>query len=276
MPAFICETCGSQFTPSDAPPPSCPICEDERQFVPPGGQRWTTLEALARRHFNCYQQHEPGLIGVGTVPKFSIGQRAFILRAPEGNILWDCIPFIDAATIEIVKALGGLAGIAISHPHYYATMVEWSRAFGGAPIHLHAADRQWIMRPDPVIKLWEGDTLPLARGVTLIRCGGHFAGGTVLHWAAGGEGRGALLSGDIVQLIPDRKYVSFMRSYPNIIPLSAPAVARIGAMLEPWSFDVVYGAFFDRVIPRDGKEVVKRSVKRYIAIIEGDGTAEQV
>ena len=68
MPAFICETCGSQFTPSDAPPRSCPICEDERQFVPPGGQRWTTLEALARRHFNCYQQHESGLIGVGRPP----------------------------------------------------------------------------------------------------------------------------------------------------------------------------------------------------------------
>jgi len=155
-------------------------------------------------------------------------------------------------------------------------MVEWSRAFGGVPIHLHAADRQWIMRPDPAIKLWEGDTLPLARGITLIRCGGHFAGGTVLHWAAGGEGRGALLSGDIVQLIPDRKYVSFMRSYPNIIPLSAPAVARIGAMLEPWPFDVIYGAFFDRVIPRGGKDAVRRSVKRYIAIVEGDGTAEQV
>ena len=276
MPAFICETCGSQFTPSDAPPRSCPICEDERQFVPPGGQRWTTLDALARRHFNCYQQHESGLIGVGTVPKFSIGQRALIVRAPEGNILWDCIPFIDAATVEIVKGLGGLAGIAISHPHYYATMVEWSRAFGGVPIHLHAADRQWIMRSDPAIKLWEGDTLPLAREMTLIRCGGHFAGGTVLHWAAGGEGRGALLSGDIVQLIPDRKYVSFMRSYPNIIPLSAPAVARIGAMLEPWPFEVIYGAFFDRVIPRGGKDAVRRSGKRYIAIIEGDGTAEQV
>jgi len=269
MPAFICETCGSQFTPSDAPPRSCPICEDERQFVPAGGQRWTTLDALARRHFNCYQQHESGLIGVGTVPKFSIGPRALILRAGEGNILWDCIPFIDAATVEIVKGLGGLSGIAISHPHYYATMVEWSRAFGGVPIHLHAADRQWIMRPDPAIKLWEGDTLPLAREITLIRCGGHFAGGTVLHWAAGGEGRGALLSGDIVQLIPDRKYVSFMRSYPNIIPLSAPAVARIGAVLEPWPFDVIYGAFFDRVIARGGKDAVRRSVKRYIAIYRG-------
>lgn len=275
MPAFLCETCGSQFTPSDEPPPACPICQDERQFVPPGGQKWTTLDALMRRHFNCYRRHEPGVIGIGTEPKFSIGQRALLLRTPDGNILWDCIPFIDPATIEIVQGLGGLAAIAISHPHYYSTMVEWSHAFGGVPIHLHAADRQWIMRPDPVIKLWDGDTLPLADGVTLIRCGGHFAGGTVLHWASGGEGRGALLSGDIVQLIPDRNYVSFMRSYPNIIPLSAPAVERIGAMLEPFAFDVIYGAFFDRVIPRGGKDAVRRSVERYVAVITGDGTAEQ-
>jgi hypothetical protein len=275
MPAFICATCGSQFTPSQAPPPSCPICEDERQYVPPGGQKWTTLDELAPRHFNCYQQYEPGLIGVGTVPEFAIGQRALILRAADGNILWDCISFIDAATIELVKGLGGLAAIAISHPHYYSTMVEWSRAFGGIPIYLPAADRQWIMRPNPVIKLWEGDTLQLAPGITLIRCGGHFAGGSVLHWAGGGEGRGALLSGDIVQLIPDRKHVSFMRSYPNLIPLSAPAVARIGAMLEPFAFDVIYGAWFDRVIPRGGKDAVTRSIARYIAMVQGDGTAEQ-
>ena len=275
MPAFICETCGSQFTPSPEPPASCPICGDERQYVPPGGQNWTTLDELARAHFNCYQQHEPGLIGVGTVPEFAIGQRALILCAPGGNILWDCISFIDAATIELVKGLGGLSAIAISHPHYYSSMVEWSRAFGGITIHLHAADRQWIMRNDPAIKLWDGDTLPLGGGITLIRCGGHFAGGTVLHWAAGGEGRGALLSGDIVQLIPDRKHVSFMRSYPNLIPLSAPAVARIGAILEPFAFDVIYGAWFDRVIPRGGKDAVKRSIARYIAMIQGDGTAEQ-
>ena len=96
----------------------------------------------------------------------------------------------------------------------------------------------------------------------------------MLHWESGGEGRGALLPGDIVQAIPDRNYVSFMRSYPNLVPLSAAAVARIGSMLEPFSFDVIYGAFFDRVVLRAGKEAVKRSVARYIAIIESDGTGE--
>jgi hypothetical protein len=274
MPAFICETCGSQFSPSDQPPAACPICDDERQFVLPSGQKWTTLDALKRRYFNCFHEYEPGLIGIGTVPQFAIGQRALLVRTPAGNVLWDCIAFIDAATIEIVKALGGLVGIAISHPHYYTTMVEWSRAFGDVPIHLHVGDKQWVMRPDPAVKLWDGDTLSIASGLTLIRCGGHFAGGTVLHWAAGAGGHGALLVGDIVQVIPDRNWVSFMRSYPNMVPLSAPAVMRIGTMLEPFPFEVIHGAWFDRSVVHGGKDAVKRSIARYVKAIQGDGTAE--
>src|SRR5215472_11085580 len=223
MPSFICVTCGTQFTPCDKAPERCPICDEPRQFLPPSGQAWTTLEALGRGHCNAFREHEPNLIGIGTVPVFAIGQRALLVMTEQGNILWDCISLIDAATIALVKGLGGLVGIAISHPHYYSSMVEWAHAFD-APIHLHAADRQWVMRPDASIKFWDGDALTLGEGVTLLRCGGHFPGGTVLHWAQGGGGRGALLSGDIVQVIPDRKFVTFMRSYPNMIPLSAPAV----------------------------------------------------
>jgi hypothetical protein len=61
------------------------------------------------------------------------------------------------------------------------------------------------MRPDKAIVSWEGETRTLAEGLTLIRCGGHFEGGTVLHWAGGAEGRGALLSGDIIQVVPEGK-----------------------------------------------------------------------
>ena len=273
MPAFICNTCGTQFSPSEREPERCPICDEERQYVPSSGQTWTTNEALARSRTNTFRQHEPGLIGIGTVPAFAIGQRALLLKTDRGNVLWDCISLIDAATADIVKGLGGLCGIAISHPHYYGSMVEWAHAFK-APIHLHADDRQWVMRPDPAIKFWDGDTLLLARGVTLIRCGGHFAGGTVLHWAQGVGGRGALLSGDIVQVLPNRNFVSFMRSYPNFFPLSAPAVERIGTQLKPYPFEIVYGAWFDRIVPHDGKAIVERSVTRYLAAIRGDGAAE--
>jgi hypothetical protein len=273
MTAFICSTCGSQFAPSESAPPSCPICDDDRQYVPASGQAWTTHEALARSHFNCFRQHGRDLIGIGTMPAFAIGQRALLIRTARGNVLWDCISLLDEATIGIVKALGGLIGIAISHPHYYAAMVEWAHAFG-APIHLHAGDQQWVMRPDAAINFWDGDTLELADGVTLIRCGGHFAGGTVLHWAQGAAGRGALLSGDIVQVLPNRNFVSFMRSYPNFFPMSAPAVERIGTLLEPYPFEIIYGAWFDRIVPRDGKAIVKRCVANYVAAIRGDGSAE--
>jgi hypothetical protein len=269
MDAFICTACGMQYAPSSSPPPHCAICEEERQYVPPGGQTWTTPARLAAGHFNSYRQYEPGIIGIGTQPTFAIGQRALLVRTAAGNVLWDCIAMLDPATIALIEGLGGLKAIGISHPHFYTTMVEWSRAFGGVPIHLHAGDQQWIMRPDPAIKLWTGETLKLFPDVTLIRCGGHFAGGSVLHWAKGADGRGVLCASDIATVTMDRKFLTFMRSYPNLIPLSANQVSAIAAALEPFAFDTVYGHYFDRVIPTGGKEILAISVKRYVEAISG-------
>jgi hypothetical protein len=267
MAPFICTACGTQYPPSETPPPRCTICEDDRQYVPPAGQTWTTLPALAAGHFNCYRQYEPGVIGIGALPHFAIGQRALLVCTPHGNVLWDTIAMLDAATVTLINGLGGLAAIGISHPHFYTTMIEWSRAFGDVPIHLHAADRGWIVRPDPAIKLWDGGTLALVPGVTLIRCGGHFPGGTVLHWAGGADGRGVLCSSDMCTVTMDRKFLSFMHSYPNLIPLSAKEVSGIAAALEPFAFDRIYGHYFDRVIPTGAKTVLKISVDRYLRAI---------
>ena len=90
--------------------------------------------------------------------------------------------------------------------------------------------------------------IALGHGLTLIRCGGHFAGAQVLHWAGGADGRGALLAGDILQVVQDRRYVSFMYSYPNFIPLPAATVRRIVALLEPYAFERIYGAWLARVV----------------------------
>ncbi len=183
-------------------------------------------------------------------------------------MLWDCISLLDDEIVNYVNGLGDLAAIAISHPHYYSSMVEWSRAFGGAPIHLHTDDRSWVMRPDG-IAFWEGETRELLPGLTLVRCGGHFAGGTVLHWADGHDGRGLLLSGDIVQVVSDRRFVSFMYSYPNLIPLPAATVQRIATTLEPYAFERIYGAWFETVVQRDGAAALRRSAERYVAALEG-------
>jgi hypothetical protein len=269
MDGFICTACGTQYAPSSGATAQCVICEEERQYVPPGGQTWTTPAALAARHFNSYRQYEPGVIGIGTQPSFAIGQRALLICTPDGNVLWDCISMLDPATITLIKGLGGLRAIGISHPHFYTTMVDWSRAFGGVPIHLHADDQRWIMRPDPSVHLWNGETRKLLPDVTLIRCGGHFPGGTVLHWAKGAGGRGVLCSSDIATVTTDRKFLSFMRSYPNLIPLSAKTVTGIAAALEPFPFDTIYGHYFDRVIRTGAKQILDLSVKRYVAAISG-------
>ncbi len=173
MAAFICTACGAQYPPSQTPPDACLICTDERQFVPASGQSWTTLERLRDAHSNRFRRLAAGLTTIETTPTFGIGQRAILARTPAGNALWDCLALIDDATVDVLKGLGGVAGIAISHPHYYTTMVEWSRALGGVPIHLHAADREWVTRADPAVQFWEGDAKPIGSGLTLVRLGGH-------------------------------------------------------------------------------------------------------
>ncbi|MDX1520791.1 MAG: MBL fold metallo-hydrolase [Anaerolineae bacterium] len=268
MTNYICQTCGTQFSEIAVPPDHCPICEDERQYIGHQGQQWTTLDDLQKTHHNVIREVEPNLTGIGTDPRFAIGQRALLVQTPEGNLLWDCITLLDDPTIAVVKALGGIDAIAISHPHYYSAMVEWSRAFD-APILLHAADRQWVMRPDPAIEFWEGETKSLWAGLSLIRGGGHFEGGTMLHWPAGAKGQGALLTGDIIQVVSDRRFVSFMYSYPNLIPLPAAKVNQVVAAVEPYRFDRIYGAWWDTIVKEDAKAAVRRSAARYVAAIEG-------
>ena len=270
MPHFICTTCGTQYGESAAAPETCPVCEDARQFTPVTGQGWTTLERMRLTHVNAFRRYEPGLFGIGTFPHFAIGQRALLLRTPGGNVLWDCISLLDDATVEIVQAFGGLAAIAVSHPHFYTTMAEWAHAFA-APVYVHAADRRWVMRPDAAIRFWEGETKELLPGVTLIRAGGHFPGATVLHWKDGAAGRGVLLSADIAQVARDRKSVSFLWSYPNMIPLPQSVVERIAGRIARFPFDAVYGIFWDLVIPKDGSAIVARSAERYIRAITGEG-----
>jgi hypothetical protein len=266
MENFICVQCGTQFSETVEPPLHCPICEDERQFVRHSGQEWTTLNRLTTDHRNRFEEEAPRLLGIGTEPEFAIGQRALLVQSPAGNLLWDCITLLDNRTIAEINARGGIRAIAISHPHYYTTMIEWAERFD-AQIFLHTGDHEWVMRKSPRIQFWEGTTLPLWDSLTLINCGGHFEGGTVLHWPAASRGRGrkgALLTGDIIQVVQDRRCVSFMRSYPNLIPLGSAAIHRILERIEPFAFDQIYGAWWKANVLSNAKEAVQRSARRYL------------
>ncbi|MEP9380132.1 MBL fold metallo-hydrolase [Aquabacter sp. CN5-332] len=268
MAFFVCTGCGTQYPKSEMPPSHCTICEDEREATPSTGQRWTTLPALRQTHFNGWRRYEPDLFGIGMFPAFGIGQRALLVRTPTGNVLWDCVTLLDEATVDLIRSLGGIDAIAISHPHYYSSMVEWAHAFD-APVWLHEGDRDWIMRPDPAICLWAGHTHELKPGLTLINIPGHFDGATVAHWAAGADGLGALLSADIVNVNRDRKSVSFMRSFSNFIPLSPADVQIARDQLTPFAFDRLYSAWWNLTITSEGKQAIANSEARYIDRVRG-------
>lgn len=264
---WICLACGTQYPASPHPPSACQICLDSRQYVGWNGQKWTTPDFLAQTHTNSITEEEPGLYAIHTQPDFAIGQRAFLIQTPKGNILWDCVALLDEATKAAIRQLGGIAAIAISHPHYYTTMIEWSEAFNNAPIFLHELDRKWVMRPSPAIHFWSGSTKRILEESTLIHTGGHFAGFQVLHWPAAKDGKSILLAGDQPEVCMDRRWVTFMYSYPNYIPLNRSAVTNIVTALDPFSFERLYAAFPGRILSQNAKEIVKRSADRYIRAI---------
>ncbi|HET9827380.1 MAG TPA: hydrolase [Nocardioidaceae bacterium] len=271
MTTWICGTCGVQYPDTEQPPRGCPICSDERQYVGWDGQRWTSMPELARDHVNDVREEEPDLIGLGVTPSFGIGQRALLVCTPAGNVLWDCVSLLDGPARERIAGLGGITAIAMSHPHFYGANVEIADAFD-ARVLIPNADRSWVQRLSPRIEYFEERIEPVP-GVTVARIGGHFDGAAVLHWPAGSEGRGALLTGDTITVVQDRGWVSFMWSYPNLIPLDPATIEDIARRVERFQFNRIYGGWWGRVVVHDGAAVVRRSADRYLARLRGERPA---
>ncbi len=272
---WICRTCAVEHA---TRPDVCAICADERQWVPATGQEWTTLSELAAEGLAVeVTELEPDLLALHATPKVGIGQQAKVVRTAAGALLWDPLGFVDDAGVAAVAeaAGGGDLLIAASHPHMFGVQVEWSRRLSAAtgrdvPVLVSEADAVWVARPDAVLETWapgptgEREVLP---GVVLSQPGGHFPGSAVVHWT-GADGRGVLLSGDTIFANPDRT-ASFMRSYPNRIPLSGAVVTRVAKHVARRPFDRLYNNF-DGVIPADAREVVLRSAERHAAWVRGD------
>ncbi len=268
MNKHICKTCGTQFANSEHAPDHCPICEDDRQYVGWKGQRWTTHEALTETYKQRLEDDE-GVFGLGVTPDLAIDQRALLLPTDAGNIMWESLSLVTDEAVEAINRRGGLDRIIISHPHFYASMGEWSDAFGGIPIMIHEADRQWVQRPHPSINFWTGNELVLSESVTLMRAGGHFPGSTVLHWADGPREGGALFSGDTPQVAWDRRHVSFMYSYPNMVPMRTSDVIAMRERLAKLQFEDVFGYTWGLNIIGGGREAVDASFERYLAAVNG-------
>lgn len=174
---------------------------------------------------------ERQLISIQTVPQVAIDQRALLCVSPQGNLLWDCITYLDADTVETVKSYGRLDAIVISHPHYFSTCLHWAEAFG-CPVHLAAEDEKWIMRRSEDVGkmvIWSGPRKEFCgfegndAEFVCVKTGGHFPGSSVLYWPAARK----LLVADTMFVVPSGVYhvdrpvgtasFSFMWSYPNLV-----------------------------------------------------------
>lgn len=264
---LICATCAVE---RDEPMPDlCPICADERQYVPDDGQRWLTLDELrSAGQQTVLEQNEPGLMALSTDPKVGIGQTSQLVVTPQGSLLWDPVGYLDDEVVGSVLEHGPVMAIAASHPHMFGVQVEWSRRLGNVPVLVAEADSQWLGRNDPNVSFWSG-TVSIAEGLALHQAGGHFPGSAVAHWAAGADGKGVLLTGDSIFPNPDRRTVAFMRSYPNRLPLSGAVALRIAARLEGLEFDRIYGNF-NNVIHSGAKNALRDSAQRHAAWTRGD------
>jgi hypothetical protein len=263
---WICATCGVETAESPTAPEICEICSDERQWVPAAGQAWTTLEELeASGTTTSWVEVEPGLYGLTADPKVGIGQQTMVVDTGDGVVVFDPLGYVDAAAIDHIRDLGVVRAVAASHPHMYGCQTAWAEALD-APVVLNSHDAEWCRRRDRVTFFDESYELGL--NLTLHRVGGHFRGQTVAEWRTGNSGAGVLLAGDAVVPNPDRRTVTFLRSYPNRLPLSGTVVRRIAALLDGLHFDRLYSNFGDAV-PSDAKAVISYSAERYAAWSDG-------
>lgn len=270
MSSWICNTCATEYPAADHAPKSCAICEDERQWVPPCGQQWTRRDALTKTHKTFIQEIEPGLFGIGLTPNFAIGQIATFIPHPEGGILWDGLPFLDQAAVDFIQSKGGLRAITMSHPHLYGALASNAKLFGDVPVYLSSADKEWLAHPSDNVVFFDAPTLDLDHGVAVEVVGGHFDGSAFLHWSGARDGKGVVLGGDTLYASSDRKYVSFLYSTPNRVPLGLNAVRRIVSRTGKYDFDRLYCSWFDTFVPCDAKNAVLRSEERWRRIFLAD------
>lgn len=257
----ICTTCGTRYSMEKHNENICAICRDDRQYVPSSGQEWISYDALLDNHSIRLKKHNEQLYEFKILPSFAISQRAFFIKSDFGNILWDCIPLITEPIMDFIQKNGGIKAIVISHPHYYSLMNEWAKAFQ-CPIYIHEADREWVMDTAENIEFWKGNEYKLTKDATIIHTGGHFSGSAVLHHELNPLGK-ALFLGDSLYLSRDKRHLSAMYSYPNLIPLTNSETLAVFDIIRKYKFDALFGAFDHQDVYEGGREIFETSFSKY-------------
>ncbi|AVR44451.1 MBL fold metallo-hydrolase [Christiangramia fulva] len=260
----ICVTCGTRYSDEYFDENLCPVCADDRQYINLNGQQWTSYKQMKDSHSLYFNKLRNDIYEISIRPSFAIGQKAHLILHPEGNVLWDCLPFLDEAAAAFIDKLGGLKAIAISHPHYYSLMAEWAGYFD-CPVYLHENDRKWVFDKEDNIHFFSEDKLEITKGIEIVNSGGHFPGSTVLHYKSENQAP-TLFGGDTLYLSLNKKHLSAMYSYPNNIALEKKELFRCFEKVKELDFDAFFGAFSWQNLFEGAGEIFKKSYERYRGI----------
>ncbi|PWN35245.1 uncharacterized protein FA14DRAFT_39364 [Meira miltonrushii] len=305
---LICKTCGTQYpikSPNELEPKNvCQPCLDPRQYVPESGQQWSKASdwLLPSSQLRCELVPEKNdarlfrIIAKNT--NVGIGETPFVILTKDGIVLWDCCALYTVDMFESIKQLSKdnqlpIVGIAISHPHFYTSSLTWAKALQ-TKIFISHLDKEWFQRAHEglakeLVVFFDSETYQLLPGITIVRCGGHFDGSCVLHWdrqKAGTPAKilqsasqdqlpstGAVFCSDTFGPGMDRKTITFMWSYPNMIPLPPKDVLRIWHSMQPFQFDEIIGAWPGKYVQGDARAHLLKSAKLFVKM-EGYDTSE--
>ena len=260
MERFVCVTCGTQFPDADD------AAAERARSATTRASTSRSRASSGRRSPSCAPTtatrsgDEGALTGIGTEPHVRDRPARAARPARRANLLWDCVTLLDDATAAAVERRGGLAAIAISHPHYYSAMVEWAHRFDcpvlparGRPRVGHAArPRDRVLGGRDARPRRRADADPLRRPLRR------------RHRAAPARRGRAAVAATSSRSSPTARWVCFMYSYPNLIPLPEAAVqamARRARAVRVRARSTAPGGA--RSSRRDGAGIVRRSAERY-------------
>ena len=141
-------------------------------------------------------------------------------------------------------------------------MNEWASVFD-CPVYIHQKDEQWVFNRGPHIRFWEGAEKELWDGIKIMNIGGHFPGSSILHVPFLSP-NGTVLCGDTFYISLSKTHFSVMYSYPNRIPLPLSEVREIKERMMAIPFDTIHGFLDDQNVYDVAKEILNRSLERYI------------
>lgn len=282
----ICRACGTQYEATELE--RCRVCDDPRQYVPPSGQAFTTFRELRSAGHKLVFEDDPvdsNITSITIQPNVGIGQRAFLIKTPRGNVLWDLICYLDEEAVSHINSIGGLSAIVISHPHFYTTWADWSTTFN-VPVFLAAADEEWLnRRPEKAnLRLLTKTHNEIIPGVTAIVAGGHFPGSMALHTDRPNTKVPSLFHADTIYTVPNARSpdadakngtgatsYSFMWSIPNNIPLSPDEILKIWKALKGFDIEATHGFVSVRSQTDDQSSIPERILESAKIVVKRMG-----